>query len=74
MAIEQVRRILDANFADDYAMSIVDVVDDPACARRKFIFATPVLVKHAPPPERRVFGSFKDSKKVLKSLGLTNGN
>lgn len=72
IVIEQVKTIMDDNFPGNYTLSIVDVIDDPECARSKMIFATPVLVKHFPKPERRIFGSFIDPKKVLKNLGLTN--
>ena len=70
-AINQVKSILEGTLReDDYALSIIDIVDNPECARRKMVFATPVLVKHYPKPERRVFGSFRDTRKVLESVGI----
>lgn len=70
VAINNVKNFLKKNIPDEYSFSIIDVIDDPECARSKCIYATPVLVKTRPKPESRIFGSLKDKEKVFEALGI----
>jgi circadian clock protein KaiB len=47
---------------------IIDVLENPQLAEDDKILATPTLIKHLPPPLRRVIGDLSDKEKVL--LGL----
>ena len=49
-------------------MVIIDVLENPQLAEDEKILATPTLIKHLPPPLRRVIGDLSDKDKVL--LGL----
>jgi circadian clock protein KaiB len=69
-AVNDVKNFLDKYMTELYSFSIIDIVDDTKCARSRKIFATPVFIKTSPGPERRVFGTFSDSEKVLENLGI----
>jgi circadian clock protein KaiB len=51
-------------------LEIVDVLRDPDRALRDGIVVTPMLVKVAPLPERRVLGNLRDRAVVVRALGL----
>ena len=51
-----------------YALEIIDVLENPQLAEDEKILATPTLIKQLPPPLRRVIGDLSDTEKVL--LGL----
>jgi circadian clock protein KaiB len=47
---------------------------EPEVAERERILATPLLVRVAPPPTRRVAGDLSDTDRVLWNLGLEGGS
>jgi len=51
-------------------LEIVDVIQEPERAMRDGVLVTPMLVKHAPPPERRILGRLSDRRLLLSVLGL----
>jgi circadian clock protein KaiB len=51
-------------------LEIIDVVVDPQRGRRDEVLVTPMLVKYAPVPTRRVVGSLRDQLVLLGALGL----
>jgi circadian clock protein KaiB len=51
-------------------LEIIDILRDPERGLRDGVFVTPMLVKVAPPPERRVLGSLSDRRFLLAVLGL----
>jgi circadian clock protein KaiB len=67
-AITNLRRICDQDLKGEYALDIVDVLQNPERAEKERILATPTLIKQLPPPLRRVIGDLSDKDKVL--LGL----
>jgi circadian clock protein KaiB len=67
-AIANLRRICDEELANLYELVIIDVLEHPQLAEDDKILATPTLIKHLPPPLRRVIGDLSDKDKVL--LGL----
>ena len=74
-AIANLRRMGDERLAGNYRLSVVDVAVDPASAERERILATPTLIKHAPPPMRRVMGDLVDFEQVMAALSLpSNGD
>lgn len=68
--VEQVRSFLADRGLDESALTVVDVVAEPARAEMERILATPTLVKLAPAPVRRIIGSFVDHGAVATALGL----
>jgi circadian clock protein KaiB len=51
-------------------LEIIDVVADPGRALREGIFITPMLVRLAPTPERRVLGNLQNRRILLDALGF----
>ncbi len=52
------------------AYQIVDVTEEPEVAEREKVFATPMLVKANPPPQRRIIGDLNDKDLVLSKLDI----
>jgi circadian clock protein KaiB len=68
LAIANLQRICDEELQGRYQVEIIDVIENPQQAEDDRILATPTLIKHLPPPLRRVIGDLSDKEKVL--LGL----
>jgi circadian clock protein KaiB len=51
-------------------VEIVDVVCDPDRGLRDGVLATPMLIRRAPLPERRILGNLRDRALLLAVLGL----
>ena len=68
VAIANLRRICEQELHGQYELEIIDVLENPQVAEDEKILATPTLIKHLPPPLRRVIGDLSDKEKVL--LGL----
>ena len=69
-AIENLRRLCDRLLPDQYELAIVDVLEQPQLAEQDRILATPTLVKHVPPPARRVLGDLSDAEQVIWGLDV----
>lgn len=69
-AIANLRRICEKELANQYELTIVDVLENPHLAEEAKILATPTLVKELPPPIRRIIGDLSNSSKVLLGLDL----
>lgn len=65
-AIEQLR----ATLPGDVTVEVVDLGEHPYVAEAERIIATPMLVRVAPVPVRRVIGDLSDLDRVLWGLGL----
>jgi circadian clock protein KaiB len=70
-AIANLRRLGEERLAGKFALSIVDVRNDPASAERERILTTPTLIKQSPLPVRRVTGDLSDFEQVLIALSLS---
>lgn len=69
-ALTNLRKVVAGLPDDGVDIEIVDVVNDPARGLEDGVFVTPMLVKHEPPPERRVLGSLRDTHILLAALGI----
>jgi len=69
-AIVNLRRICDERNAVQCEIRIVDVQENPHEAEELRILATPMLVRQAPLPLRRVIGDLSDMEKVFEALEL----
>jgi circadian clock protein KaiB len=69
-AIKNLRRICDHELQGQYQMTVIDVLERPQLAEDEKILATPTLVKHLPPPLRRIIGDLSDVEKVLLGLDI----
>jgi len=73
-AIINLRAVLEKYLAGNYELTIIDIYQQPALAQQENITALPMLLKKGPPPKRLLVGDMSDTSKVLRGLGLSNGN
>lgn len=69
-AIDNLRRICEANLKGRYTIEVIDLVQTPQLARVDQIVAIPTLVKKLPPPQRRIIGDLSNSERVLIGLDI----
>jgi circadian clock protein KaiB len=68
-ALHSVER-LRAQLEGDADIEVVDLREQPEVAEAERIIATPLLVRVAPTPVRRIVGDLSDADRVRWSLGL----
>ena len=69
-AIENLHRICEEEFQNQYELIVIDVLQRPQLAEDDKILATPTVIKELPPPIRRIIGALSDKEKVLLGLDL----
>ncbi len=69
-AIENIRRLLEANLPGRYELEVVDIYQQPILARDGQIVAAPTLVKELPLPLRRFVGDMSNTERILAGLEL----
>lgn len=69
-AIQNLEQLCDRAMRDNYEITIVDVLEQPAIAEEDKVMATPTLIKLTPYPTRRIVGDLSDQAKVLSILGV----
>lgn len=67
-AVQNLKKICDEHFPDDYDLEVIDIYENPEVAREEQIIAAPTLVKKLPTPLRKFVGDLSNTKKIL--LGL----
>ena len=70
LAVENLRRICEEEFQNEYEMIVIDVLQRPQLAEDDKILATPTVIKELPPPIRRIIGDLSEKEKVLLGLDL----
>src|SRR6478735_2560365 len=70
-AIENIKRLCDDNLKDAFELEIVDLYKNPEAASLQQIVFSPSLVKQFPLPRKIIIGTFADTLKVIKGLGIT---
>lgn len=73
-AIANLKAALVGHPRHDVVVEIVDVVTDPERGLRDGVLVTPMLVRNAPLPERRILGSLHNSQLLLDVLGFEAGD
>ena len=68
--VSEMKHILEEKLGDKFVLEVIDVLSDPEIAEKQNIFATPTLIKDAPPPPKRIMGDFSSGEKVLRALEL----
>ena len=72
-AIGNIRRLCDENLKGNFELEIIDLYKHPEKASEQQIIFSPSLVKQSPLPKKILIGTFTDTDKVMKGLGiLTN--
>ena len=69
-AIQNLEELCNRTMKNNYEITIVDVLEQPAIAEEDKIMATPTLIKLTPYPSRRIVGDLSDQAKVLAILGV----
>ncbi len=67
------RRLCDRYLEGRYTLEVVDVMD-AAAEIPPDVLAVPLVVRKAPPPERRVIGDLSQMAKAAQGLGLTEAD
>jgi circadian clock protein KaiB len=70
-AIDNLRSFCEEFMPAAYHLTIIDVLEDPSAAELDKIFATPTLIKHEPPPIRRLVGDLADRDLLSRMLDIT---
>jgi circadian clock protein KaiB len=69
-AIQNLVELCNRTMKNNYEITIIDVLEQPAIAEEDKIMATPTLIKLTPYPSRRIVGDLSDQAKVLTILGV----
>ncbi|HKP12583.1 MAG TPA: circadian clock protein KaiB [Blastocatellia bacterium] len=69
-AIANLQRICEVELGGQYEMVVIDILERPQLAEDEKILATPMLIKHLPPPLRRIIGDLSDTDRVIFGLDL----
>jgi circadian clock protein KaiB len=68
-AIANVRRLCDG-LSDTVQLEIIDIYKHPELASKHQVIFIPSLVKTKPLPRRIIIGTFSDTEKVIRHLGI----
>jgi circadian clock protein KaiB len=69
-AIANLTALCREHLRERHEIEIVDVLREPQRALADGVFLTPMLVKAAPAPMRRIIGSLSHAEPVLQALGI----
>ena len=72
-ALANLKRICEEHLAGRYSIEVIDLLQQPQLAAGDQILAVPTLVRHLPPPMRRIIGTLSDTERVLVGLDLRAG-
>jgi circadian clock protein KaiB len=68
-AVKNLEKICQENLqADQYELTIIDIMENPEKAEESKIVAIPTLIKEYPLPARRIIGDLSDTETVLAEL------
>ena len=70
-AIENIKRLCDENLQGAFELEIIDLYKHPEAAGEQQIVFSPSLIKQFPLPKKILIGTFTDTEKVIKGLGIT---
>ena len=69
-AIENIKRLCDEHLQGAFELEIIDLYKNPEAATEQQIVFSPSLVKQLPLPKKILIGTFSDTEKVIKALGI----
>lgn len=69
-AIENIKHLCDEHLQDAFELEIIDLYKNPEAASEQQIIFSPSLVKTLPLPRKTLIGTFNDTDKVLRGLGI----
>src|ERR1041385_2530259 len=69
-AIENIKRLCDEHLEGAFELEIIDLYKNPELASEQQIVFSPSLIKQLPLPKKTLIGTFSDTEKVIKGLGI----
>jgi len=69
-ALRNLKAICDEHLAGRYRIEVIDLLKQPQLARGDQIVAVPTLVRHLPPPMKKIIGDLSNEERVLVGLDL----
>jgi circadian clock protein KaiB len=69
-AISNLREICETHLAGRYAVTVIDLLEDPKLARGDQIIALPTLVRRLPSPVMKIIGDLSKTERVLVGLDI----
>jgi circadian clock protein KaiB len=69
-AIENIKRLCDEHLNGAFQLEIIDLYKNPEAASEQQIVFSPSLIKQLPLPKKTLIGTFADTEKVIKGLGI----
>ena len=69
-ALHNLEMICEENLAGRYRIEVIDLLKHPQLARGDQIVALPTLVRHLPPPVKKIIGDLSNKERVLVGLDL----
>lgn len=69
-AVQNIKRICDAELPDHYHLEVVDVYKEPGRLAEDQVIAIPTLIKFGPGEVKRLIGDLSEEAQVRKGLGL----
>ena len=69
-AVQNVKRICEAEHSGSYVLSVIDIYKEPARAGEDQIVAIPTLIKEAPGLFRRIVGDLSETALLRRSLAV----
>jgi circadian clock protein KaiB len=71
-ALANLKRICDEHMNGEYAVEVIDLMENPQLARRDQIVAIPTLVRELPSPLKRIIGDLSNTERVLVGLDVVS--
>ena len=69
-ALRNLEALCEEHLAGRYRIEVVDLLRHPQLARGDQIIAVPTLVRHLPPPMKKIIGDLSNKENVLVGLDL----
>jgi len=69
-ALRNLEAICEEHLAGRYRIEVIDLLKQPQLARGDQIVAVPTLVRHLPPPMKKIIGDLSNQDRVLVGLDL----
>lgn len=73
-ALGNLKRLCAAELKGRYRIEVVDLLEQPARARKDDIVVVPTLIRRLPPPIRRIIGDLSNRERVLVGLDIEPGD
>lgn len=69
-AAVNIRKLCDEYLSGRHTLHVVDILKDPAAAKREQLVAAPTLIKQLPLPIRRFIGDLSEEGRLITGLDL----